>query len=89
MIAKGYVPPGDVAGDLLLDALYIAPFPGNTTGDAAGYNGKLPDFHWPLLFGLGSVSGASSELPNGQVSFPVSTSEFVHGGSKSSTLLDV
>ena len=89
VIAKGYVPPGDVAGDLLLDTLYIAPFPRNSDEDTAGYNRKLPDFHWPLLFGLGTVSGSSSELLNGQVSFPVSTSECVRGSPMSSTLLCV
>lgn len=86
VVAKGYVPPGDVAGDLLLDALYIAPFPGDPTGDSVEYDRSLPDFHWPLLFGLGSVSGASTELPNGQVTFPVTTSEYVRGSTKSSTL---
>ena len=83
------MPPGDVAGDLLLDTLYIAPFPRNSDEDTAGYNRKLPDFHWPLLFGLGTVSGSSSELLNGQVSFPVSTSECVRGSPMSSTLLCV
>jgi len=76
VIVKGYVPPGDIAGDLLLESSVarcdMASFPGNTTGNAAGYDGKLPDFHWPLIFGLGTVSGTSSKLPNGQVSFPVS-----------------
>lgn len=35
VIAKGYVPPPppDVAGDLFLDTLYIAPFLGTPTGD--------------------------------------------------------
>jgi hypothetical protein len=86
VIAKGYVPPPDVAGDLLLDTLYIASFPGDLTVDE--YDQTLPDFHWPLLFGLGlgSVSGASSELPNGQVCFPVRTSEYVRGTTRSSTL---
>jgi hypothetical protein len=33
VIAKGYVPPPDVAGDLLLDTLYIASFLGDPTVD--------------------------------------------------------
>lgn len=86
VVAKGYVPAGDVAGDLLLDALYIAPFPGNPA-DRQTYDNSLPDFHWPLLFGLGTVSGASTEMPNGQVSFPVSLSDYVRGTVKASTVL--
>jgi hypothetical protein len=86
VIVKGYVPPSDVAGDLLLNALYIAPFPGNPSGDSIEYNRTLPDFHWHLLFGLGSVSGASTELPNGQVFFPVTTLKYVCGTTRSSTL---
>lgn len=86
VVAKGYIPAGDVAGDLLLDALHIAPFPGNTS-ESVIYDRQLPDFHWPLLFGLGTVSGLSTELSNGQVSLPVSMTEFVRGSIKSSTVL--
>ena len=86
VVAKGYVPTGDIAGDLLLDALHIAPFPGNAS-DPQIYDRMLPDFHWPLLFGLGSVSGPITKLPNDQVSIPVLLGEFVRGSIKSSIVL--
>jgi hypothetical protein len=85
VVAKAYIPAGDVPGDLLLEALHVAPFPGNQSED--GFDRTLPDFQWPLTFCLGTVTGASTDLPNGQISFPVSTSDYVRGSTKSTTLL--
>jgi hypothetical protein len=85
VIAKSYIPAGDVPGDLLLDALYIAPFPGDP-GDREEYDNALPDFRWPVIFGLGTVAGSSDDEPDGQVSFPVAVSEYVRGSMKSSTI---
>lgn len=87
VITKGYVPPGDVAGDLLLDAIHIAPLPANSDLNDEDFPQTLPNFEWPLIFAFGSVSGTSTTLPKGQVSFPVSASEFVHSSTKSMTLL--
>ena len=87
VIAKGYVPPGDVAGDLLLDAIHVAPLPASGDPNDEDFPQTLPNFEWPLIFALGSVSGASATLPEGQVSFPVSASEFVRSSTKSTTLL--
>jgi hypothetical protein len=85
IIAKAYIPPGDTAGDLLLDALNVAPFPGNPASD--DYDVALPDFLWPLIFGLGTVSGPCGELPEGKASFPVTMSEYVRGSVKQSSVL--
>ena len=77
VIVKGYVPPRDVAGDLLLNAIHVAPLPASGDLNDEDFPQTLPNFGWPLIFALGSVSGTSATLPEGQVSFPVSASEFV------------
>ncbi|KAH9990154.1 hypothetical protein BJV77DRAFT_1151130 [Russula vinacea] len=75
MVAKGYIPAADVPGDILLDAMRLVPFPGDPSLD--GYDDYLPEFFSPLIFGHGSVSASSKDLPNGQVSFPVSVAKCV------------
>lgn len=87
VVAKGHIPAPDVAGDLLFDAMDFAPFPGDPS--APDYDKTLPDLPWPWIFGLGDVSGPSNELPNGQVTFPVTASDYVRGTSKQSTILYV
>lgn len=87
VIAKGFIPPSNVPGDLLLDAMHVAPFPGNPAGD--NYDDCLPDFHWPLLFGVGNVSGPSNVLGNHQVAFPVTLSEYVRGSPRQSSVQSV
>jgi hypothetical protein len=84
IVAKGYIPPGDVTGDLLLDALHFAPFPGDPS--SLDYDSTLPHFLWPLIFGLGTVSGPSKELADQNYSFPISLSEYVRGSLKQSSI---
>ncbi|KAH9988676.1 hypothetical protein BJV77DRAFT_949311 [Russula vinacea] len=87
MVAKGYIPAANVPGDILLDAMRLVPFPGDPSLD--GYDDYLPEFFSPLIFGHGSVSASSKDLPNGQVSFPVSVAEYVRGATRQSTILYV
>jgi hypothetical protein len=84
VVAKGFVPAPDVPGDVLLEALHVAPFPGNPA--SVNYDDALPDFEWPLIFGLGNVSGPSSELANRKVVFPVTCSDFIRGATQESTI---
>ncbi|KAF8467063.1 hypothetical protein DFH94DRAFT_686031 [Russula ochroleuca] len=85
IIAKGYIPAGDVPGDVLLDAVRLAPFPGDPSLD--DYDDYLPEFFLPLIFGVGSVSGSHTDLLNGQVCFPVLVAEYVRGCIRQSTIL--
>lgn len=85
VVAKVYVPPANVPGDLQLDAMHLAPFPGNPCSDS--YDCSLPNFPCPLVFGHGTVSDNHSTLDNGQVVFPVAMSEYVWRLTQQSTIL--
>jgi hypothetical protein len=84
VIAKGFIPAPDVPGDLLLDAIHVAPFPGNPAGE--NYDATLPTFMCPLIFGIGNVCGSSTQLPEHKVAFPISLSEYVRGSTRPSTI---
>jgi hypothetical protein len=84
IIAKGFVPPANVGGEILLDAMHVAACPGNPADD--NYRDSLPDFRWPSIFAFGNVSAPPTELPNRQVRFPISVSEYVRGSVKQSTI---
>jgi hypothetical protein len=84
IIAKGFVPPANVPGDILFEAMHVAPFPGNPASE--NYDDSLPDFHWPLIFAVGNVSAPATEQPQHQVVFPLAISEFVRGSPQQSTI---
>ena len=84
LVAKAYIPPGNIAGNVLLEAVHVAPLPGDPSEDS--YDDHLPDFAHPLVFGLGTVTAAVDNLPDGRISFPVSLSDYVRGTLKESTI---
>jgi hypothetical protein len=83
----GHIPAPNVPGGLLFDAMDFAPFPGDPS--APDDDKTLPGLPRPRIFGLGDVRGPSNKLPNGQVTFPVTASDYVRGTSKQSTILYV
>ena len=87
VIEKGYIPPGDVLGNVPLDCISLARFPGNPATKT--YDTTLPDFHSLMAFGLGTVTGPSTELGDEKIGFPVTMSEFVRGSSKQTTVMCV
>jgi hypothetical protein len=84
LFAKAFVPPANVGGEILLDAMHVAAFPGNPTTD--NYDDSLPDFHWPLVFAAGNVNTRPVELPNSHVAFSISVVEYVRGTPQQSTI---
>jgi hypothetical protein len=84
IFAKAFVLPANVGGEILLDAMHVAAFPGNPMTD--NYDESLPDFHWPLVFAGGTVSTRPVELPNQHVVFTISVVEYVRGTPQQSTI---
>lgn len=84
VIAKAYVPPGNVQGNILLEAIHIAPVLGDPT--SREYEDKVPDFIQPAVFIHGTVSGDSDNEQNGVVTFPVVVSDYVRGSTMQTTL---
>jgi hypothetical protein len=84
VMAKAYAPPGNVAGNVLLDAIHVVLLPGDPLDDS--YDEHLPDFPYPIVLGLGTVTSSVETLPDGRFSFPVSLSDYMRGNLKQSVL---
>ena len=84
VIAKVYVPPANVPGNILLEAIHIAPVPGDPTSEA--YEDSVPDFRFPAIFAHGCVINEHQEEKLGVVTFPMVVSDYIRGGTKQSTL---
>jgi hypothetical protein len=84
VIAKAFVPPGTVAGNILLEAIHIAPVPGDP--GSPKYENCVPHFQFPAGFVHGTVAGESEGDPNSVVTFPVSVSDYVRGSTMQTTL---
>jgi hypothetical protein len=84
MVLKVYIPPGNVASNVLLEALYIAPLPGDLGDDS--YDDHLPNFPHSLVFGLRMVTAPVDSSPDSCILFPVSLSDYVQGSLKQSTI---
>jgi hypothetical protein len=71
-------------GDILLDALHIVPCPGDPSQNS--YNETVPNFQFPMVYGLGIVSTSHETLPNGSTGFCVALTEYVRDVSQQSTV---
>ena len=80
-IARVHIPR---TGDVLLDALYIVPCPGNPSEDS--YDDTVPDFQFPMVYGLGVVSSVHENLPDGSTAFSVTLTEYVRNTNQQSTV---
>jgi hypothetical protein len=87
VMAKAYVPPGNVVGNILLEAIHIAPLLGDPSDDS--YDEHMPDFPYPIVFGLGTVTSSVETFSGSRISFPVSLSNYVRGNLKQSILQSV
>ena len=75
VLAKAYVPPGNIAGNVLLEAIHVVPLLGDPSDES--YDERMPNFPYPLVLGLGTVTSSVETLPDGRISFPVSLSDYV------------
>jgi hypothetical protein len=72
VVARVHVPQ---TGDILLDAIRIVPFPGDPSHDS--YDDAVPNFQFPMVYGLGIVSSPHETLQNGSTAFSVVLTEYV------------
>ena len=84
VIAKVYVPPANVPGSILLEAIHIAPVPSDPTSDT--YEDTVPNFHYPAVFAQGTVLNNHQEKQSGLVTFPMNVSDYIRGTTKQLTL---
>ena len=85
VIAKAYIPPGSVQGNILLEAIHIAPVLGDPTSKE--YEDKVLDFIQPAVFIHRTVSGNSNSEQNGIVMFPVIVLDYVCGSTMQMTIV--
>jgi hypothetical protein len=81
VIARVHVPRN---GDILLDALHIVPCPGDPSDDS--YDDTVPNFQFPMVYGLGIVSSPHETFPNGSAAFSVALTEYVRDTGQQSTV---
>ena len=82
IVAKAHIPLEGTGCTVLLDALHFSPILGNPSDE--NYNANLPAFSNPLVLALGTVSADHEETLGGPLTFPVSLSEYIHGGVRQS-----
>ena len=87
VVAKAYMPPPSMPRTFLLEAIHIAPEPGDPTSD--DYEESVPDFPFPSFFIQGTVSDEHKVDEGGVVNFPVNVSDYVRGNNKKSTVMYV
>ena len=64
------------SGDILLDVIHIVPCPSDPLLDS--YDDAVPNFQFPMVYGLGIVLTPHKTLPNGFIAFSVTLTEYVH-----------
>jgi hypothetical protein len=81
IVARVHVPS---TGDILLDALRIVPCPGDPSHDL--YDENVPNFQFPMVYGLGIVSSPHETLSNGSCAFSVALTEYVRDANQQSNV---
>ena len=84
VVAKAYVPASTQSGLVLLEAIHIAPEPGNPNSEM--YQDSVPDFPFPIVFAEGTVCEEPNTEGGSVVLFALAVSDYIRGGNKKSTL---
>lgn len=88
VVGKAYIPRSTTSYNntdkALIDALYLMPCPGDPSDPE--YEARIPDFPGPLVIALGSVTGGHSTLPNSDITFPLTLSEYVRDDTRQSII---
>jgi len=81
IVARVHVPS---TGDIILDAIRIVPCPGNPSHNS--YDDAVPNFRFPMVYGLGIVSRPHETLPDGSTAFTVALTEYVRDANRQSSV---
>jgi len=81
VVAWVHIPP---TGTILLDAIRIVPLPGDPSHDS--YDDAVPNFQFPMVYGLGIVLSPPETLHNGSTAFSVALTEYVRDANQQSHL---
>jgi hypothetical protein len=73
VVAQVHVPH---TGNVLLDVLHIVPHPGDPSQDS--YDDTVPNFQFPMVYGLGIVLTPHKTLPNSSTAFSVALTKYIH-----------
>jgi hypothetical protein len=87
LVAKCYIPPANVPGNILLEAIHIAAVPGDPS--SPGYEDSVPDFPFPAAFAQGLVTGDYQMNPEKAASFSFTLSDYVRGQTRQSAVTHV
>lgn len=87
VVTKGFVPPGHIAANILLNAIRIAPIPGDPSLNK--YENSVPEFLHPAIFAHGTVSGDGMGDANSVITFSVNISDYVCRSKMLTTLTQV
>jgi hypothetical protein len=79
VVAQLHIPP---TGTILLDVIRIVPFPSDPLHDS--YDDAVPNFQFPMVYGLGIVSSPHETLHNGSTAFSMVLTEYVHDANQQS-----
>lgn len=86
ILGKVFYPPPADCRPAIIDAIDLAPFPGDPSN--RNYMKNIPNFRHPAITAQGTVS-APETLDNGQVEFLLTVQDYVGGSLKTSTITSV
>ena len=84
VIGRTFVPSHSATGPILIDAVKIAPVPGDPTDEH--YHQHTPTFPVPFVIAEGTIASADATGPSAALSFPLAVSDYVRSSVKSSTV---
>ena len=87
VVTKGFVPPGHIAANILLNAIHIAPIPGDPSLNK--YENSVPEFLHPAIFTHGTVLGDRTGNASSVITFSINISDYVHRSKMPTTLTQV
>ena len=85
LIGKAYYPPPGDCRPVVIETVEFAPIPGDPSSPA--YADNVPDFLYPAVSALGTVSSVPVPQQDGKVDFMITAQDYVCGGMKTSTIM--
>ncbi|KAH9992358.1 hypothetical protein BJV77DRAFT_1067844 [Russula vinacea] len=84
LIGKAYYPPPGDCRPVVIETVEFVPIPGDPS---SAYADNAPDFPYPAVSALGTVSSVPVPQQDGKVDFMITAQDYVCGGMKTSTII--